>query len=260
MLAHPRADALGERFARRNGFAFRTSTRCTRTRCATPTSTSSSRATCGSRPSPFSTRWSATAVRCGTSSRADFSYMNERLARHYGIPGVAGEHFRRVEYTDRDRRGILGHASFLTPDLARQPHLAGAQGQVGDGGPAGHAPRPRPRPTSPSWRKPTRRPTAASSRCANVSNSTPPTRTASPATAFIDPHRALALENFDVTGTWRVRDTGTPGRDARRAVRRYAARGARRPEGRAAAAPGVAGQELHRESAYLRARPQGRVL
>jgi hypothetical protein len=45
---------------------------------------------------------------------ADYTFVNERLARHYGIPGVYGERFERVTITDPARRGILGHGSFLT--------------------------------------------------------------------------------------------------------------------------------------------------
>ena len=46
--------------------------------------------------------------------RANYTFVNERLARHYGIPDVHGVHFRRVEYPDDTRGGILGHASLLT--------------------------------------------------------------------------------------------------------------------------------------------------
>ncbi len=46
--------------------------------------------------------------------RADYTFVNERLARHYGIPDVHGVHFRRVAYPDDTRGGILGHASLLT--------------------------------------------------------------------------------------------------------------------------------------------------
>ena len=45
---------------------------------------------------------------------ADFTFVNERLARHYGMPNVYGSHFRRVPVIDPNRRGILGHASILT--------------------------------------------------------------------------------------------------------------------------------------------------
>jgi hypothetical protein len=46
---------------------------------------------------------------------ADYTFLNERLAWHYGIPGVKGSHFRRVTLpADGPRRGLLGHASILT--------------------------------------------------------------------------------------------------------------------------------------------------
>ena len=45
---------------------------------------------------------------------ADYTFLNERLARHYQIPGVYGPHFRRVALTDEGRRGLLGHASVHT--------------------------------------------------------------------------------------------------------------------------------------------------
>ncbi len=44
---------------------------------------------------------------------ADYTFVNERLARHYGIPGVYGSHFRRVVVTDQARRGLLGQGSIL---------------------------------------------------------------------------------------------------------------------------------------------------
>ena len=45
---------------------------------------------------------------------ADYTYLNEALAKHYGIPGITGTHFRKVQYPDATRRGILGHGSILT--------------------------------------------------------------------------------------------------------------------------------------------------
>jgi len=45
---------------------------------------------------------------------ADYTFVDERLARHYGIPNIKGSHFRRVEVKDMNRRGLLGHASILT--------------------------------------------------------------------------------------------------------------------------------------------------
>ena len=45
---------------------------------------------------------------------ADHTFLNERLAKHYGIPHVYGTHFRRVPLTGGTRAGILGHGSVLT--------------------------------------------------------------------------------------------------------------------------------------------------
>ena len=53
--------------------------------------------------------------------RADYTYANERLARHYGIPGVYGSRFRRVTLPDLEQRGgLLGHGSLLS--LTSYPH------------------------------------------------------------------------------------------------------------------------------------------
>ena len=45
---------------------------------------------------------------------ADYTFVNERLARHYGMPGIYGSQFRRVPIADERRRGLLGQASILT--------------------------------------------------------------------------------------------------------------------------------------------------
>jgi hypothetical protein len=45
---------------------------------------------------------------------ADYTFVNERLARHYGIPNIYGTHFRRVTLTDKSRWGLLGQGSILT--------------------------------------------------------------------------------------------------------------------------------------------------
>ena len=139
---------------------------------------------------------------------ADHSYMNERLARHYGIPGVAGEHFRRVEYTDEDRRGILGHGSILTLTShanRTSPVLRGKwvmEVLLG-------TPPPPPPPDVPELEDTD---AAAGGRFLTVRERLEQHRaspTCNSCHRFIDPI-GIALENFDVTGTWRVRDTGTP--------------------------------------------------
>ncbi len=45
---------------------------------------------------------------------ANYTFVNERLARHYGIPNIYGSHFRRVTFADENRGGLLGQGSILT--------------------------------------------------------------------------------------------------------------------------------------------------
>jgi hypothetical protein len=45
---------------------------------------------------------------------SDYTFLNQRLAEHYGVPGIYGSQFRRVPVTDPNRRGLLGHGSILT--------------------------------------------------------------------------------------------------------------------------------------------------
>ncbi len=44
---------------------------------------------------------------------ADYTFVNERLAQHYGIPNISGSHFRRVPVSDEARKGLLGQGSIL---------------------------------------------------------------------------------------------------------------------------------------------------
>jgi hypothetical protein len=44
---------------------------------------------------------------------ADYTFLNERLAKHYGVPGVYGSHYRRVTLADEARRGLLGKGAIL---------------------------------------------------------------------------------------------------------------------------------------------------
>ena len=136
--------------------------------------------------------------------RADYTFINERLARHYGIPGVYGGHFRRVSYRDDRRAGLLGHGSLLT--VTSYPHrtspvLRGKwllENLLG-------APSPPPPPDIPELDEPGERaaPTTMRERMAR--------HRASPACATchakIDP-LGFALENFDAVGRWRSREEG----------------------------------------------------
>ena len=70
---------------------------------------------------------------------ADYTFVNERLAAHYGIPNVYGSHFRRVPVTDEARKGLLGKGSILMvtshPDRTSPVRAR----QVDSRQPAGHA-------------------------------------------------------------------------------------------------------------------------
>ena len=69
---------------------------------------------------------------------ADYTFVDERLARHYGIAHIQGSQFRRVPVSDANRRGILGHASVLTLTSAPNRTSVGQAWPVGIGKPARH--------------------------------------------------------------------------------------------------------------------------
>lgn len=139
---------------------------------------------------------------------ADYTYLNERLAKHYGIGGVVGERFRRVRYPDETRRGLLGHGSILTLTShagRTSPVLRGKwvmEVLLG-------TPPPPPPPGIPDLdetegsedgRLLTTRERMA------LHRSSP---SCSSCHRFMDPI-GLALDNFDVTGRWRIRENGMP--------------------------------------------------
>ena len=140
--------------------------------------------------------------------RADYTFVDERLARHYGIPGVAGRHFRRVQYPDDTRRGVLGHGSMLVlTSLANRtsPVLRGKwvmEVLLG-------TPPPPPPPDIPALEdteevRDGRRLTTRERMEAHRSNPS-----CSSCHRLIDPI-GLALDNFDVTAKWRLRENGIP--------------------------------------------------
>ncbi len=139
---------------------------------------------------------------------ADYTFVNERLARHYGIPGVTGPEFRRVRYPDENRRGILGHGSVLTMTShadRTSPVLRGKwvlEVLLG-------TPPPPPPPDVPAFEETEG---ADDGRFLTVRERMEQHR-ANPVCMschqVIDPV-GLALENFDVTGAWRIRDEGNP--------------------------------------------------
>jgi hypothetical protein len=139
---------------------------------------------------------------------ADYTFVNERLAGHYGIPDVVGEEFRMVQYPDDTRRGVFGHASVLAQtSLANRtsPVLRGKWVMEVVLG----VPPPPPPPGVPDLeetestegtRMLTTRERMEKHRSNVVCNA---------CHQFMDPI-GLSLDNFDVTGRWRIRENGMP--------------------------------------------------
>ena len=139
---------------------------------------------------------------------ADYTYLNETLANHYGIPGVTGPEFRKVAYPDERRRGLLGQASVLTLTShanRTSPVLRGKwvmEVLLG-------SPPPPPPPGVPDLDKTAE---AKEGRMLTtrermeMHRANPQCRSCH---QFMDPI-GLALDNFDVTGRWRIRENGAP--------------------------------------------------
>ena len=139
--------------------------------------------------------------------RANYTFMNERLARHYGVPNVYGSHFRRVTFGDDEPRGgLLGQGSFLTvtsyPNRT-SPVLRGRwvlESLLGT---------PPPSPPADVPGLPDRgeggRPAAVRERLERHREN-PACATCH---APMDP-LGFALENFDAVGGWRDADNGMP--------------------------------------------------
>ena len=138
---------------------------------------------------------------------ADYTFVDDRLARHYGIAGVAGSRFRRVEYANPERRGVLAHGSVLTLTShagRTSPVLRGKwvmEVLLG-------TPPPPPPPDVPELEEEA----VEDGRFLTVRERMEIHRS-NPACSschrMIDPI-GLALENFDVTGAWRIKDQGVP--------------------------------------------------
>jgi hypothetical protein len=139
---------------------------------------------------------------------ADYTFVNERLARHYGIPNVYGSDFRRVTLQHDARRGLLGQGSILTVTSApnrTSPVTRGAwilENLLG-------SPPPLPPPDVPAF------PESQSGQGITQQPATVRERMVQHRTApacrgchqIMDPI-GLALENFDGVGRWRTSDAG----------------------------------------------------
>ena len=135
---------------------------------------------------------------------ADYTFANERIARHYGLPKLAGSEFRRVSLPDENRRGILGHGSILMLTSIADRTSPVIRGKWVLEVLLGLAPPPPP-PNVPALEE-TKGVRAA--RPLSVRERLEEHR-ANPACAschrLIDPI-GLALENFDAVGAWRFKD------------------------------------------------------
>ena len=135
---------------------------------------------------------------------ANYTFVDERLARHYGIPNVLGNRFRRVEVADENRYGILGHASILTLTSTANRTAPVTRGkwvmQVLLGSPP-----PAPPPNVPALIE------AGESVGTGSVRQRMEEHRKNPACAschkVIDPI-GFALENYDPTGAWRSTDNG----------------------------------------------------
>ena len=139
---------------------------------------------------------------------ADYTFVNERLARHYGIANVSGSQFQRVKYPDASRRGIFGHGSILTLTShanRTSPVLRGKwvmEVLIG-------TPPPPPPPGIPDLEETD---DAKDGRLLTTRERMEQHRanpTCRACHQFMDPI-GLALDNFDVTGKWRIRENGMP--------------------------------------------------
>ncbi|MGE3508064.1 MAG: DUF1592 domain-containing protein [Vicinamibacterales bacterium] len=134
---------------------------------------------------------------------ADYTFLNERVATHYGIPGIQGSHFRRVALpADSPRRGILGHGSVLTvtshavrtsPVLRGKWILNNILGTPPPDPPANV-------PALPDRRTQAKVKTIRERMAQHRSNPV-----CASCHSFIDPP-GFALENFDAIGRWRTVD------------------------------------------------------
>jgi mono/diheme cytochrome c family protein len=137
---------------------------------------------------------------------ADYSFLNERLAAHYGIRNVYGSHFRRVTFADKTRGGLLGQSSLLTVTSYPNRTSVTMRGRWLLASMLG-APPPPPPPDIPALKE------------AGVDGQPPSLRArmemhrTNPACASC--HRRMdplgfALENFDALGKWRTVSDGAP--------------------------------------------------
>ena len=139
---------------------------------------------------------------------ANYSFVNERLARHYGIPNVYGSHFRRVTITDPARRGLLGQGAILMVTSHTDRTSPVVRGKWVLDNLLGAPPPPMPANVPPLDEN-----NVAGGKVLTMRERMEQHRS-NPYCAschqMMDPI-GFSLENFDATGAWRTREGGTGG-------------------------------------------------
>ena len=138
--------------------------------------------------------------------RADYTYLNERLAKHYGVDGVFGDAFRRVTLQDPNRRGLLGQGSILfqTSVATRTSPVFRGKWILTN---FFNSPPPPPPASVPALEESIADNAPHSVRERLEQHRKDPV--CAGCHAIIDP-TGLALENFDPIGRWRDKDAGWP--------------------------------------------------
>ena len=148
----------------------------------------------------------------GEMLNANYTFVDERLARHYGIPNIVGNRFRRVEITDENRRGLLGHASILTLTSMATRTSPVLRGKWILDVVLGTPPPSPPANVPPLKEAGTTKENTTGEKLPSV-RERQTTHRANPACAschnIIDPI-GFSLENFNAVGAWRTKDNGDP--------------------------------------------------
>ena len=137
---------------------------------------------------------------------ADYTFVDETLAKHYGIPNVRGSRFRRVAIADEARRGLLGQGSFLLVTSVANRTSPVSRGKWVLENLMG-VPPPLPPPNVPAIDESPEAAKASSLRHKMEIHRGNPTCAA--CHRIMDPI-GFALENFDLVGRWRTRDGDAP--------------------------------------------------
>jgi hypothetical protein len=137
---------------------------------------------------------------------ADYTFVDETLARHYGIPNVRGSRFRRVPVTDEARRGLLGQGSFLLVTSVANRTSPVSRGKWVLENLMG-VPPPLPPPNVPSIDE---NPEAAKASSLRQKMEAHRNNAVCAACHRIMDPIGFSLENFDLVGRWRTSDGGVP--------------------------------------------------